>query len=47
MSKPTTVAPLTGAWIETLYIASYFPAFPVAPLTGAWIETIRQPQPET
>ena len=35
-----TVAPLTGAWIETS-VTKLNPGRPyVAPLTGAWIETL-------
>ena len=34
-----TVAPLTGAWIETNEAYQHFHARLVAPLTGAWIET--------
>ena len=34
-----TVAPLTGAWIETLDHFVVFNFIVVAPLTGAWIET--------
>ena len=33
------VAPLTGAWIETIDSLGAFRARSVAPLTGAWIET--------
>ena len=36
----TSVAPLTGAWIETGTGKDYDPNSVVAPLTGAWIETI-------
>lgn len=32
-----TVAPLTGAWIETAYLYSSGRTEQVAPLTGAWI----------
>ena len=39
-SSKKPVAPLTGAWIETLYALSNQPSFVVAPLTGAWIETL-------
>ena len=34
-----TVAPLTGAWIETKGTVTGFKKRCVAPLTGAWIET--------
>ena len=34
------VAPLVGAWIETIGLYSACSAFHVAPLVGAWIETI-------
>ena len=34
-----TVAPLTGAWIETSHQQPYERQHLVAPLTGAWIET--------
>ena len=34
-----TVAPLTGAWIETLVALALRVRVVVAPLTGAWIET--------
>ena len=33
------VAPLVGAWIETLMILINIMYRPVAPLVGAWIET--------
>ena len=33
------VAPLAGAWIETLTYRSKIPECKVAPLAGAWIET--------
>ena len=35
-----TVAPLTGAWIETALPVPHARGGRVAPLTGAWIETI-------
>ena len=37
-----SVAPLTGAWIETppRSVAAFFAT--VAPLTGAWIETMHK-----
>ena len=34
-----TVAPFTGAWIETVYAEGLCPLREVAPFTGAWIET--------
>ena len=34
-----TVAPFTGAWIETEPMLSPTPGYIVAPFTGAWIET--------
>ena len=34
------VAPLAGAWIETLKSLIIFCIFVVAPLAGAWIETV-------
>ena len=34
------VAPLAGAWIETLTVRKNVAAQSVAPLAGAWIETI-------
>ena len=35
-----SVAPLAGAWIETLgVVTANTTAFQVAPLAGAWIET--------
>ena len=33
------VAPLVGAWIETLVTVSSLSVDTVAPLVGAWIET--------
>ena len=36
----TSVAPLTGAWIETNRGHSLTNFDEVAPLTGAWIETV-------
>ena len=33
------VAPITGAWIETLAFPSLITGPRVAPITGAWIET--------
>ena len=35
-----TVAPLTGAWIETSAFMGAILLIYVAPLTGAWIETV-------
>ena len=35
----TDVAPLVGAWIETVPGSDESQAHPVAPLVGAWIET--------
>ena len=40
------VAPLVGAWIETLLRASFSSFVIVAPLVGAWIETFHSPQTE-
>ena len=37
-----TVAPYTGAWIETSLIGALWPNAAVAPYTGAWIETQNQ-----
>ena len=34
------VAPLAGAWIETLCLILVYDSSPVAPLAGAWIETM-------
>ena len=34
-----SVAPFTGAWIETAFSTYNWITFPVAPFTGAWIET--------
>ena len=34
-----TVAPFTGAWIETIRARKGTPITSVAPFTGAWIET--------
>ncbi len=34
------VAPLAGAWIETLFASAAASSCAVAPLAGAWIETI-------
>ena len=34
------VAPLVGAWIETLFARRFFYEQKVAPLVGAWIETV-------
>ena len=36
------VAPLAGAWIETMEIALKYFKIIVAPLAGAWIETLCQ-----
>ena len=33
------VAPLVGAWIETVMRSDYTKQYVVAPLVGAWIET--------
>ena len=38
----SSVAPHTGAWIETSIDATLLPASSVAPHTGAWIETQNQ-----
>ena len=35
------VAPLVGAWIETLSLFLFVAACHVAPLVGAWIETTK------
>ena len=35
----TSVAPLVGAWIETVRLYRFSEVFGVAPLVGAWIET--------
>ena len=35
----STVAPLAGAWIETIRGAAISSGLLVAPLAGAWIET--------
>ena len=37
--KARGVAPITGAWIETLAVVLALVAVLVAPITGAWIET--------
>ena len=37
--KRTKVAPLVGAWIETLNHETQEMCYSVAPLVGAWIET--------
>ena len=37
------VAPLIGAWIETMPCADTLGVFAVAPLIGAWIETAKHP----
>lgn len=37
------VAPLVGAWIETVFVDRKGSLAPVAPLVGAWIETRRTP----
>ena len=34
------VAPLVGAWIETVMHSESGNKYPVAPLVGAWIETL-------
>ena len=38
----TTVAPHTGAWIETNLLLQCLYDYPVAPHTGAWIETLHR-----
>ena len=38
MFKWVAVAPLVGAWIEIIQVASLQAASVVAPLVGAWIE---------
>ena len=35
---PVTVAPLVGAWIEIVVVATNSHLLYVAPLVGAWIE---------
>ena len=40
--KDSTVAPLVGAWIETLELALTSDKNEVAPLVGAWIETAKR-----
>ena len=45
--KGVGVAPITGAWIETLTKnPSRWRATQVAPITGAWIETLTAAQYE-
>ena len=39
MRTGESVAPHTGAWIETLSILTIYTPLAVAPHTGAWIET--------
>ena len=39
LNKAFDVAPLAGAWIETLMTKSMEWQYIVAPLAGAWIET--------
>ena len=39
LSDRCSVAPITGAWIETFLGFFRIKSFPVAPITGAWIET--------
>ena len=39
VEKEATVAPRTGAWIETFWKQDVRDARNVAPRTGAWIET--------
>ena len=41
LCEPAIVAPLAGAWIETIPYHSYAHDEQVAPLAGAWIETGR------
>jgi len=36
------VAPLAGAWIETVGAATLPVVYDVAPLAGAWIETLEK-----
>ena len=36
------VAPLVGAWIETLSVIIVTASIQVAPLVGAWIETFKR-----
>ena len=38
IAPPTAVAPLAGAWIESMLAGAYLYAMMVAPLAGAWIE---------
>ena len=35
------VAPITGAWIETVAMQYEYSPMTVAPITGAWIETLK------
>lgn len=42
-----TVAPLTGAWIETRYESGKSSSGNVAPLTGAWIALSNRKQYDT
>ncbi len=37
--SPRYVAPLAGAWIETVVVGEEMSGQVVAPLAGAWIET--------
>ena len=39
LAELARVAPITGAWIETIYARCQTAVIPVAPITGAWIET--------
>ena len=38
----STIAPFTGAWIETLFFSILQGKHLIAPFTGAWIETVKQ-----
>ena len=43
-SMSPKVAPLAGAWIETVQWNHMVTLVKVAPLAGAWIETLRRPK---
>ena len=45
--SPLTVAPCTGAWIETVHLFPDELVQLVAPCTGAWIETVGLMQKST
>ena len=40
MQITMTIAPFTGAWIETPLCKFFLPPPKIAPFTGAWIETL-------